>query len=60
MNGGETVRENLKALSELALEVGRSMSDEVAEVADLTVEILRRGGRLFFCGNGGSAARCSI
>ncbi len=32
------------------------MGSDVEEVARLTFETLGRGGRLFFCGNGGSAA----
>jgi D-sedoheptulose 7-phosphate isomerase len=51
-----TVREQLEALSELASATAAALGDDVARVAELTVRALERGGRLFFCGNGGSAA----
>jgi len=51
-----SVRIVLEELSRLAREVGQSMGHEVESVARLTRETLASGGRLFFCGNGGSAA----
>ena len=45
----------LQARSELALRM-TAMADLVASIADRFVETLRRGGTLFFAGNGGSAA----
>ncbi len=33
-----------------------ALEDEIARAADMIVSALRRGGRLFACGNGGSAA----
>jgi D-sedoheptulose 7-phosphate isomerase len=33
-----------------------SLAPEIAATADLVVETLERGGKLMFCGNGGSAA----
>lgn len=50
------VQGRLQDLSDLALLVGRTMAPEVDAVAQRTFECLRKGGRLFFCGNGGSAA----
>lgn len=44
------------ALADLARTVADTLSEEVEAVADLVVETLRSGGRLYFCGNGGSAA----
>jgi D-sedoheptulose 7-phosphate isomerase len=49
-------RHHLLGLAELATRVAETLSSDVARVADLTRETLERGGRLFFCGNGGSAA----
>lgn len=49
-------REHLLALSELAARTAEGLSGDVARVAELTRSALERGGRLFFCGNGGSAA----
>lgn len=47
----------LRALAELALRVADSpLSAELEAVAELVVAALRARGRLFFCGNGGSAA----
>lgn len=46
----------MEELADLAATVGDSLGGEVEVVAQLTYETLKRGGRLFFCGNGGSAA----
>jgi D-sedoheptulose 7-phosphate isomerase len=52
----ESARRHLHGLAELATRVAAEMADEVAAVAGLTADALRRGGKLMFCGNGGSAA----
>jgi D-sedoheptulose 7-phosphate isomerase len=51
-----TAREELLALAALAARAADVLSADVARVAALTWSTLDRGGRLFFCGNGGSAA----
>lgn len=51
-----TPREHLRALAELAAQSAELLSADVARVARLTRGTLDAGGRLFFCGNGGSAA----
>ncbi len=51
-----TVRESLRELAELAGRVEKDLSSRVEEVADLSFRTLQKGGCLFFCGNGGSAA----
>ena len=51
----DLVIEEFQARSELALRM-TAMADLVASIADRFVETLRRGGTLFFAGNGGSAA----
>jgi D-sedoheptulose 7-phosphate isomerase len=56
MMGRDSVRKSLYALSRLALEVADELGDEVEGIGHLATECLRGGGRLFFCGNGGSAA----
>jgi D-sedoheptulose 7-phosphate isomerase len=56
MSGRSSVHQVLEDLSRLAQETNRSLGDEVADVAKLTQATLQAGGRLFFCGNGGSAA----
>ena len=51
-----TVQGHLQELGRLAQEVAQAMAHEIEGVAELVEERLRGGGRLFFCGNGGSAA----
>lgn len=51
-----TVQGMLAGLAELALQVGSTLGPEVEAVGRLAHETLLTGGRLFFCGNGGSAA----
>ncbi|HEY8469039.1 MAG TPA: SIS domain-containing protein [Longimicrobiales bacterium] len=50
------VAEHLQALASLADRVAREMAGEIAEVAELVLHALVGGGKLLFCGNGGSAA----
>lgn len=52
----DTATRRLQALAELATLVARDMAGDVAEIADLTATALEDGGKLMFCGNGGSAA----
>jgi D-sedoheptulose 7-phosphate isomerase len=52
----DQVREQLEALADLAEVVGRDLATPVADLVDLVLDTLRRGGKLMFCGNGGSAA----
>jgi D-sedoheptulose 7-phosphate isomerase len=47
---------HLRGLAELALRVVDGMGGEIAELAERVVTVLDRGGKLLFCGNGGSAA----
>ncbi len=56
MSQSDVVRDHLNALSELVGVVTESMSDDIERMAEETVDVLRQGGRIFFCGNGGSAA----
>jgi D-sedoheptulose 7-phosphate isomerase len=52
---GTRIDGSLDALA-LALQASKPLSDTVASVAARYVRVLRSGGTLFFCGNGGSAA----
>lgn len=55
----ERVREvhaQLLAVAALAREVAGELSGEIAELAALVEGTLRSGGKVLFCGNGGSAA----
>ena len=56
MTEGDVVRRHLAELSGLAEETGRSLGPAVEALAREVREALEAGGRLFFCGNGGSAA----
>jgi len=51
-----TARDGLLALSRLAARTAETLSQEIEGVAALVCRSLEGGGRLFFCGNGGSAA----
>lgn len=52
----EQVREQLSVLAALTEDVGRDLADLVAELAGRILDTLRGGGKIMFCGNGGSAA----
>lgn len=52
----EQAMDQLISLAELATVVARDMSGEIAELVALTATALRNGGKVMFCGNGGSAA----
>ncbi|HEU4681371.1 MAG TPA: SIS domain-containing protein [Gemmatimonadales bacterium] len=45
----------LEALAHTA-QASKALSPQVAKVVERYVEVLRKGGTLYFCGNGGSAA----
>jgi D-sedoheptulose 7-phosphate isomerase len=49
------VETGLESLAAVVL-ASRSLGQQVAGLAGRYAEVLRRGGTLFFCGNGGSAA----
>jgi D-sedoheptulose 7-phosphate isomerase len=52
----DVVRRELGELARLAEAASERLAPGIEAVARLTLETLRAGGRLFFCGNGGSAA----
>jgi D-sedoheptulose 7-phosphate isomerase len=49
------IEAGLEALATLAL-ASRPLGNQVAQLASRYAEVLRGGGTLYFCGNGGSAA----
>jgi D-sedoheptulose 7-phosphate isomerase len=49
-------RRQLQAASDLARAMGETTAESVGELATLVLATLRGGGKLLFCGNGGSAA----
>jgi D-sedoheptulose 7-phosphate isomerase len=52
---GKAIEDGLEALARVA-QTSKSLGGRVAGVASRYAEVLRKGGTLFFCGNGGSAA----
>lgn len=50
------IRSQLDELSALVAMVSRELTEEIALVARRSLETLKGGGKLIFCGNGGSAA----
>ncbi len=56
MNASDSIQSGLRELAELAERVALELSEDVETVAQVALDALRAGGRLFFCGNGGSAA----
>ncbi|NIP58887.1 MAG: SIS domain-containing protein [Gemmatimonadetes bacterium] len=54
--GADAVAAHLAELADLAARAAEALSGEVAQVAEMAVDTLAGGGKLLFCGNGGSAA----
>jgi D-sedoheptulose 7-phosphate isomerase len=52
----DLVRRHLAELSELAGLVSGDLGDEIVVFADRVLETAESGGKIMFCGNGGSAA----
>lgn len=50
------IQEHLSALSALSQEVSDSMAAEIQALADRVLATIMGGGKVMFCGNGGSAA----
>ncbi len=50
------IHEHLSALAALSQEVSDSMAGEIQALADRVLETMLAGGKVMFCGNGGSAA----
>lgn len=55
-DAGPEIHEQLATLAELARAVAGAMADQVAELVSRVEVTLRGGGKVMFCGNGGSAA----
>ena len=55
-NAEARIRAALETHASLALSVAESMTPEIEALAQRSLECLRSGGKLLFCGNGGSAA----
>lgn len=53
---GDTITRDLRALAELASAVAGAMAEDIAAAVEVAAAALDTGGKLMFCGNGGSAA----
>jgi D-sedoheptulose 7-phosphate isomerase len=53
---GDQVAADLRRLAELATLVADRMADDIAAAVEVAAATLGAGGKLMFCGNGGSAA----
>jgi D-sedoheptulose 7-phosphate isomerase len=56
MDPSQAIRDGLRDLSTLALRTSDLLGQEIEAAAEKVWSTLNGGGRLFFCGNGGSAA----
>ncbi len=56
MSDAAHMRDGLQALASLAERTADDQAEALADVAERTLNTLRSGGKLLFCGNGGSAA----
>jgi len=52
------IQEQLKASAELKLQIAGNLTERIKDAADLLIHVLKRGGKVLLCGNGGSAADC--
>ncbi len=50
------IRLALKSSADLKLKIAESMTETIHEVADIIASALKKGNKILFCGNGGSAA----
>jgi D-sedoheptulose 7-phosphate isomerase len=50
------VAQHLNTLAETSARVAESMAGDIANISELVIDALKAGGKLMFCGNGGSAA----
>ncbi len=51
-----TIRDHLTSLADLSVLVSDKMSEDIAALAALVLSTVEAGGKIMFCGNGGSAA----
>jgi D-sedoheptulose 7-phosphate isomerase len=56
VNAAATVRAHLAGLAAAAGSTADTLAERVAEVAGVAADAIAGGGKLLFCGNGGSAA----
>jgi len=52
----ESIRSELRESSEVKIRVAEKLSSLIAQIANIAIQSLKCGGKILFCGNGGSAA----
>jgi D-sedoheptulose 7-phosphate isomerase len=52
----ETVSQQLLESASIKRELAKQQADQIVEMAQQIIDCYRRGGKVLFCGNGGSAA----
>jgi D-sedoheptulose 7-phosphate isomerase len=56
MSAAEQAAQQLQELAQLAQQVAREQTDDIARIAQVVSTTIQAGNKLLFCGNGGSAA----
>ncbi len=54
----EQIRNQFCASAAVQQTMSEQLSSQVAQIAEVMIAALRRGGKILWCGNGGSAADC--
>lgn len=54
----EFIKESLKESSEIKLRVLENCYKDILKIGEVFIDCIKRGNKLLFCGNGGSAADC--
>jgi D-sedoheptulose 7-phosphate isomerase len=57
-NKNEFIKKSLKESSEIKLKVLESCYNEIIKISEIIIDCIKKGNKLLFCGNGGSAADC--
>ena len=52
------INEQLEASADLKIQIAEKSSGKIKEAAELLIRVLKRGGKVLLCGNGGSSADC--
>ncbi len=56
MNVNDFIESSLKESSEVKLKILSECKNEIGEAIDILTSVVKNGGKIMFCGNGGSAA----
>lgn len=58
MNKKEFIKKSFEDSSKIKIETLKHCSSDIEKVSEVLVNCVRSGGKMMFCGNGGSAADC--